>query len=68
MLTLYHRARAGETGRALNTDDHDGSQTQPETQPVVHAETRSKRKSREEHTGCSKRTKVSLGDAVDLGD
>jgi len=65
MLTLHDRtSNSGE-----RVDANDGrSQTQPETQPVANIETRPKRKSREEQNGRAKRMKVSLGDAMDLGD
>lgn len=66
VLTLYSRVR--EAGKALEVNAEDRSQTQPETQPVVNIETRTKRKGHEEQTGRSKRMKVSLGDAMDLGD
>ena len=65
VLTLHDRTR--NTGKAVNTNGG-RSQTQPETQPVVNIDTRSKRKSREEQSGHAKRVKVSLGDAMDLGD
>ena len=61
VLTLHDRARtAGDNDRR--------SQTQPETQPVANIDTRPKRKSREEQNGRAKRVKISLGDAMDLGD
>lgn len=59
MLILYDRAR-----NAVGTN----SQTQLETQLVASFDTRQKRKSREEQSGRSKRAKISLGDAMDLGD
>ena len=48
--------------------DNGRSQTQQETQLVATIETRPKRKSRDEHNGRAKRVKISLGDAMDLGD
>lgn len=65
VLTLYDRA--GSVGGTVNTNDG-RSQTQPETQPVANIETRPKRKSRDEQSGRAKRVKISLGDAMDLGD
>ena len=65
VLTLHDRARS--TGNAVNTNGG-RSQTQPETQPVVNVDTRPKRKSREEQSACAKRVKISLGEAMDLGD
>lgn len=59
---MYDRER-----NASNIDD-DGSQTQPETQFVANVGARTKRKSREEQDSRSKRVKISLGDAMDLGD
>jgi len=60
VLTLYDRA---------GNEANDGrSQTQPETQPVANIDTTQKRKSREEQSGRAKRVKISLGDAMDLGD
>lgn len=66
MLTLYDRAR--KAGKALDVGNDDRSQTQLETQPIVNIESRTKRKSHEEQTESSKRMKISLGDAMDLGD
>ena len=65
VLTLRDRTRSG--GKAVNASGG-RSQTQPETQPVANADTRPKRKSREEQSGRAKRIKISLGDAMDLGD
>jgi len=61
VLTLHDRTRGVGAG--------DGqSQTQPETQLTVNVEMRPKRKSRDEQNGRAKRVKISLGDAMDLGD
>jgi len=65
VLTLHDRARSA--GNAVNTNGG-RSQTQPETQLVVNVDTRPKRKSREEQSASAKRVKISLGDAMDLGD
>lgn len=62
MLTVYDRVR--KPGGTANAN----SQTQPETQLIVNIDARQKRKSREEQPGRSKRVKISLGDAMDLGD
>jgi hypothetical protein len=64
---LTPRDRATSAGKAANTNDG-RSQTQPETQLVADTDTRPKRKSREEQLGRAKRVKISLGDAMDLGD
>jgi len=61
VLTLHDRA--GGVGA-----DDDQSQTQPETQLLANVEMRTKRKSREDQSGRAKRVKISLGDAMDLGD
>ena len=60
LLTLY--------GSARNEANDGRSQTQPETQPITNIDTRPKRKSREEQNGRAKRVKISVGDAMDLGD
>lgn len=65
VLTL--RNRAISAGKTINANDG-RSQTQPETQPVVNIDSRPKRKSREEQNERAKRVKISLGDAMDLGD
>jgi len=65
VLTLHDRV--GGAGEAVNINGG-RSQTQPETQPVVNIDARQKRKSHEEQSGRAKRVKISLGDAMDLGD
>ena len=64
-FTLYDRF--GSASDRVNINEGQ-SQTQPETQSVANTETRPKRKSREERDGRAKRVKISLGDAMDLGD
>lgn len=65
MLTVHDRV----TGTSETVGAGDGrSQTQPETQLVANFGMRPKRKSRDEQNGRAKRVKISLGDAMDLGD